>query len=97
MGDKIISRGKFKGYKIVAAETNLVNQQGKNIDKLLLMIGEYMGWEGDTSHVFVSDESRIGDFSLENYELEELSTKLGFKVNQKDFIYEIALKMKPAN
>jgi hypothetical protein len=64
------------------------------LEQLLLMIGEYMGWNGDISHVYTSDLSSLGDFRLEDAEVEELGDKLGFKVKHKDYLDKIAEKMK---
>lgn len=85
------------GRKLFLADTHEVEQLRESMDRLLLSIGEYMGWEGDISHVFVSDMSTLGDFGLEDSEVAALSKTLGFEVRPGDYLKDIALRMKPAN
>lgn len=91
-----IKRGPFKGKKIEFADQTQVTNLKEQVDKVLWMIAGYMGWE-DLSYVFVSDLSTLGDYSLEDHELAEFGRKLGFEVGHKDYIYEIALRLKPAS
>lgn len=63
------------------------------IDRLLLMIGEYMGWNGDISHVYVSDLSQLGNFNIDDHEVVDLSQKLGFRVEFKDCLVDIVKKI----
>ena len=63
------------------------------MDRLLLMIGIYMGWNGDISHVYVSDESELGDFRLSDNDLEDLSDKLGFYVKSSNYLADVVKKM----
>jgi len=96
MSDDYVGKDVF-GNDIFMGKADAIKQQRENIDRLLLMIGEYMGWEGDISHVFVSDLSQIGDFCLGDAEVAELSRKLGFDCGHDDYLHEIALRMKPKN
>jgi hypothetical protein len=90
MSDEIIDP---LGNKITMASVSNIACWPKQTEKLLVMIGEYIGWGGDTSLVFVSDESLIGDFNLEDNELEDLSSKLGFSVKHGDLVVEVVIKM----
>jgi hypothetical protein len=81
------------GRKIVMAPSVEIERNRESVDRLLLMVGEYMGWEGDTSHVFVSDMTTLGDFNLEESEMEELSRKVGFPVARSDELKDVALRM----
>ena len=84
------------GNNIFMAEADAIKSQQENVNRLLLLIGEYMGWDGDISHVFVSDLTTLGDFCLEDEELSELAEKLGFAVEPQEYLHDIALRMKPA-
>jgi hypothetical protein len=65
-----------------------------NVDRLLLAIGEYMGWKGDISHVYVTSLSSISDFGLEPDDITKLSEKLGLAISESDYLTDIAQKMK---
>lgn len=82
------------GNKVFMAETDEIDKQRANVDKLLWLVAPFMGW-ADISHVFVSDMSSLGDFGLEDTELQQIQTTLGFPVKADDYLYEIAGKMKP--
>ena len=43
---------------------------------------------------FVTDLSKVGDFCLEDDELQEVSEKLGFSVSHNDFVVDLARKLK---
>jgi len=81
------------GNQISLAASAQVEQRRANINRLLLLVGEHMGWEGDISHVFVSDQSTLGDFGLEPDGLRQISEKLGFVVSNDDYLTDIAVRM----
>ncbi|HEX3156781.1 MAG TPA: hypothetical protein VHV32_19285 [Candidatus Angelobacter sp.] len=83
------------GNKVFMASTSRVAAQRENCDRLLLIIGDYMGWGGDISHVFISDRSTFGDFNLEDSQLKAISQKIGLAVAQADYLHEVALRMGP--
>jgi hypothetical protein len=84
-----------EGRKIYMAETDKVSQNREAMDQLLLLIGDYMEWNGDISHVFVSNESQLSDFGLDDAEVKQLSDRLEFTVTQQDYLVDIAIRMKP--
>lgn len=96
-----ITKGPFKGKEIVYAATKEVSRLDSQIHQLLVLIGKYMTEthtpEEWAEYCFVSDESRLGDFGLEDLEVDELAKILGFSVAQKDYMYEIAMKIKGVN
>ena len=75
----------YEGRKIVAASTEYVDKNASKMAKLLQMIGHPEAW--------VSDESDLGDFMLDTWELEQLCNKLGFKVSDGDRLLDIVRKM----
>lgn len=67
-----------------------------NIDRLLMAVAKFM-WEGDAGewvdNCFVSDMSSLGDFGLENAEIEKLGKELGLELKQQDLLMDIAMRM----
>jgi hypothetical protein len=83
------------GNSIFMAKENKIAKERTNCDRLLLMVGKYMGWKGDISHVFVSDLSTMGDFCLKESQLAAIAKQLGFKISNADYLHKIASKMTP--
>lgn len=84
---------KKRGGGVTFAATLKIDKRPEELARLLLMIGEYMGWNGDISHVFVSDWSTLGDFGLDRTEVSAIGRKIGFKVKNSDHLHEIVEKM----
>lgn len=96
---KLLRSGEFK---VVMAESPLVDQYEKQIRQILLAIGKYMGEEEDAEEwadgAFVSDMSSMGDFGLNDSELCFISVDLGgIPVGKDDYIYAVAARMAGAN
>ena len=56
------------------------------VDKVLSALG--------FSGAMVSDMSRVSDFSPEHHYIEEASDKLGFDINEREYIYQVAQRLK---
>ena len=80
------------GNKVFMGETEEVAKQSANIDKLLWMVAPFMGWP-DLDDVFVSDGSSLSDFGLDDEELQQIQTKLGFPIKADEYLHEIAARM----
>ena len=88
--------------KIVSAPQDYVETYSKEVDKLLLMIGKHVmeeDYPGEwASSCFVTDESTLGDFiSSEDPQwmgcVEAMEAELGFSINRRMYIYQIAARM----
>jgi len=81
---------------ITFASTSKINQFQTEVDELILTIAPFMiGPDEDVqdwaSSVFVSDESRLGDFLSHESDLPALSEKLGLPLLQRrDLIGSVA-------
>ena len=77
--------GKFKGKKVLIEESSQVVSLQIKIDAIL----DAIGFPG----AFVSDESMIADFYLDENDLVEASKKLGTKITDNDCLINIAKRM----
>lgn len=97
---KLLRNGDFK---LVMAESPLVDHYDEQVRLILLAIGKQMCAEDDdgtewANNAFVSDMSTIGDFRLNDSELCFVLVDLGgIVVNQGDYIYQLAARMAGAN
>ena len=100
--EQIREKLKSGDLKIVSAPQDYVGQYDEEIHKLLTLIAPYMNDDMDPEEwaatCFVSDMSQLGDFLSRGDEdtpkhVQELSEKLGFPVERKMYIYEIAARM----
>lgn len=88
-----------KVKKIEFAESVVVDSLEEYVNEVLLHFSEVMKVSG-IKNSFVSDKSIVWDFigihedSNNEEDLKKISDRLGFKVSEKDYIYEIALKLK---
>lgn len=81
----------YKGNKVFMAETAEIAKLQKGTERFLKTLAPFMGWDAEQlDHVFVSDESTIADFNLEDGELIELSKQLGFPITHESYIKDIA-------
>lgn len=68
------------------------------IDKLSIFVGDIIRALSSVMDappaMYVSDESKIGDFCLEPEELEKLSKKLGVPMKDEDLIIDVAQRMR---
>lgn len=84
----------YLGRDVYLAPSDEIKEAGSTVDRLLEMLASFMGWEDGGEHVFVSDESTLGDFCLDDDDLEKLSIQVGFKVGPGDYVYDIANRMR---
>ena len=56
------------------------------VDRVLQAIGHPEAW--------VSDESQVGDFGLDDAFLDEVAVELGVPVDQEDHLYAVAYRLK---
>lgn len=71
----------------------IVRAEKDQVVRVVEAIKEVMGFDG----VVVSDESKLSDFSPDESEVAEIADKLGLEIKRSDYIYEIALRLKPSN
>ena len=83
---------KNKKMKIEFAPTTIIKQT-QTLGLVLDAIKEVMGISG----IVVSDESMLSDFSPDASEVAEIGRTLGIEIKRSDYIYEIALRLKPSN
>lgn len=91
----------MKTAKVEMADSDYVEANKKNVAALMVMVGKYMDpdpeWQQTfatfAQSVFVSDESTLRDFNLEDADMKALGDDLGFPVNNDDCIFQIAAKM----
>ena len=76
----------FSNIKFEMASQETSVKYKKEMDKLL----KYLG----SPEALVSDESKIWDFLLSEQKVDSISKKLGFKINNNDFLIDITKKMK---
>lgn len=80
-----------------------VRQHREQVDVLMRKIAElfYCKKSEDVEdwlrHCFTSDESTLADFLDSEQEVQYLSDVLGFPVESRNYIWEVALRMKPAS
>lgn len=96
---KLLRNGDFK---IVMAESPLVDRYETQVRQILVAIGKHMGEEEDAEEwadrAFVSDMSSLGDFGLNDSELVFISIDLGgIPVRKDDYIYALAARMAGVN
>ncbi len=72
--------------KIVFAPQDKIRALRPWIDQILEAIGYGRAW--------VSNESCLGDFPLEDEDYEQLSELLGFLVEGKDYLVDVAQRLK---
>lgn len=83
--EKKLKKGPLKGYTITSAPQDRITRLEAQVDKILIALGHREAW--------VTDESMINDFDIEEHELEKLSADLGVKVSLDDYIADVAERM----
>lgn len=85
----------FKTATIVEAETAEVKKAASGVDRVLKAIGEIMmpDMKDWADHVFVSDQSSVGDFFRNQEDVTKLAKKLGVNVTRETYIKDLAITM----
>lgn len=84
--------------KIEMADTTVIESLEQYVDEILNVFAEVMRCPG-IKNSFVSDRSSVWDFIGLNEDNDEenlktISSKLGIEVSEKDYIYELAIKLR---
>lgn len=88
------AKNPFKGKKIVFATDKRVRELGKFCDEVLRAICKVSGL---SSGAWISDESCVGDFPIDEKNIQQLRDRLSVSVEVDDYIVDVAQRIKDAS
>lgn len=87
-------RGHFRKVKGVEfADSTHVSRHWESLDRLLRTMADIAEEDWTFASVFVSDQSSVGDFLVELRDVAVLAQVLGFKVDRRDYLIDVAIRL----